>query len=121
MVQNPTFCPGYSLSVLNVDAHSTINHVHELQGVANSIGKMDAYLRLIQQNQVENYNEDMQALHDVLSGTALDLYKVVSDRNIPCTLPGHSVQHKRLITYRNNLTFHSTAQAAFLQQQKGQI
>ena len=38
---------------------------------------MDAYLRLIQQTQVESYNEDMQALHDVLSGTLLDLYEVV--------------------------------------------
>ena len=74
-------CPGYGLSVLNVARHSSINHVHGLQGVANSIGKMDAYLRLIQQTQVESYNEDMQALYDVLSGTVLDLYKVVSHEN----------------------------------------
>ena len=73
-------CPGYGLSVLNVARHSSINHVQGLQGVANSIGKMDAYLRLIQQTQVESYNEDMQALYDVLSGTVFDLYKVVSHR-----------------------------------------
>ena len=43
---------------------------------------MDAYLRLIQQTQAESYNEDMQALHDVLSGTVLDLYTMVSNGNI---------------------------------------
>ena len=64
---------------MNVACHSTINLVHGLQGVANSVGKMDAYLRLIQQTQVESYNEDMQALHDVLSGTLLDLYEVVRE------------------------------------------
>ena len=80
LVQNPTFCPGYSLSVLNVAGHSSINHVHGLQGVANSIGKMDAYLRLILQTQLEQYSEDIQALYDVLFGTMSDLYKVVSNR-----------------------------------------
>ena len=73
----PTTCPPTILSILNIAGHPTVNLVAGLQGVANSIGKMDAYLRLIQLSQIESYSEDMQALHDVLSGTILDLYKVV--------------------------------------------
>ena len=55
---------------------------------------MDAYLRLIQQTQVESYNKDMQALYDILSGTVLDLYKVVSQRKEPTTMFNQCACHK---------------------------
>ena len=78
----PSSCPIVPLSMLNKANYRSINNrLNSPQAVANTIGKIQAYMTLITMSQSRAYSDTMQALHDLLNGTAKDLYDVVSTLN----------------------------------------
>ena len=81
-IVNPTNCgsSGSSrLSALNTEEYPRLNDLLEGdQVLANAVGKIEAYITLIQTTLDAEYNDGMQTLYDVLKGVAQDLYLLVS-------------------------------------------
>ena len=68
------------LSVLNRAWHPEINLEPGVQAIANSIGKLNGYVELIETTLGRNATRDnrMKALRDVLQGIVQDLSAMVS-------------------------------------------
>lgn len=79
-------CDGYPLSALNSQLRTLNRPLDGVQPLANSVGKIEAYITLIQRTLRAEHNDGMQALQDVLRGVVQDLYLLVRT----CKAPLHA-------------------------------